>query len=317
MNIQKNITSTATSLLIISVLFWGLAFPVIKITLDHVPPLVIGYFRYLLASIPFLVYIFLKKTKNEIMNELEENWKVLILLGITMVTIPNITQNIGLLYTTSSIAALISTVAPVFTVIIALTFLHESKTWYKITGLIIALSASILMVLYTGFEMSEATLFGNSLIFITSVSYGICAIFSKSALMKCHPINVAGYGMFFGSIILIPISIIFNEPLDWPIRISIVGWSYLFILTIFPCMIATFLWYVVLESYEVSKQVLFTYLIPVFAAVFAYILLGEILHPITIILGFFIIIGITLAEGVLFKIKINHNKTRKNQDKII
>jgi drug/metabolite transporter (DMT)-like permease len=61
-------------------------------------------------------------------------------------------------------------------------------------------------------------------------------------------------------------------------------------------MLATFLWYVVLRGHEVSKQVLFTYLIPIFASIFAYFMLGEILTIITIILGILIFIGITLAE---------------------
>lgn len=307
MSNNNSLTPTAIFLLVISVLFWGWAFPLIKLTLKFVPPLVIGYFRYFLASLPFIIYILLHDNSTEIRKKLRANWVTLVLLGITMVTIPNITQNIGLLYTTASIAALITTVAPVFTVIIALTVLHESKNWQKIVGLIIALTASIIMVIYTGVEISNATFFGNVLIFITSVSYGICGIFSKTALKSLPPIYVAGFGMLFGSIILVPLSPIFNEPLDWPLYLSSEGWLYLFILTLFPCMIATFLWYVVLQAHEVSKQVLFTYLIPIFAAVFAFFMLGEVLTPVTILLGALIILGIALVE-INFK---NLNNTIK------
>jgi drug/metabolite transporter (DMT)-like permease len=303
----KNNTSFGLLLILISVIFWGLAFPLIKITLNYVPPLVIGYFRYFFASIPFLFFILVTDSKDKILGIINSNWQVLLALGITMVTIPNITQNIGLLYTTSSLAALITTVAPVFTVISAIIFLKESKTISKFIGLLIALVASTTMVIFTGLNLSEATLFGNILIFITAVSYGICGIFSKFALNSCSPVYVAGFGMFFGASMLIPISIIFHEPIDWPIGLPIEGWGLLVVLTILPCMIATFIWYVVLETYEVSKQVLYTYLIPVFAAVFGYILLKETLHPLTILLGSLIIIGITLAEGTFNRInkKIN------------
>ncbi len=296
MNNNKSLSFTAIFLILISVTLWAWAFPLIKITLEFVPPLVIGYFRYFFASLPFIFYIFIKHDIKEIRDELRTNGLLLLALGITMVTIPNITQNIGMLFTTSSIAALITTAAPVFTVIIAITILHESRTWRKTAGLIIALTGSILMVVYTGLEVSNATFIGNILIFITSVSYGICGIFSKTALKTCPPIHVAGFGMLFGSIILVPLSLIFNEPLDWAVHLSSEGWLYLIELTIFPCMIATFLWYVVLQAHEVSKQVLFTYLIPIFAAVFAYFILGEVLTPITIFLGAMIILGIALAE---------------------
>jgi drug/metabolite transporter (DMT)-like permease len=304
---NKPLTLGAVSLLIISVISWGFAFPIIKISLEYVPPLVIGYFRYFFASLPFLAFIFFKFKIVDIKNELMSNWKVLVALGITMVTIPNMAQNIGLLYTTSSIAALIGTVAPVFTVIIAVIVLKESHNWHKVLGFIIAVTASILMVIYTGIEVSDATLFGNFLIFITSVSYGISGIFSKIALMRTSPYYVTGFGMLFGSIILIPISVLFNEPLDWFVGLSITGWILLILLTLLPCMIATFFWYIVLRTYEVSKQVMFTYLIPLFAAVFAYFLLGETLSMITIFLGIIIVLGISLAEGIIGK--KNNNKS--------
>ena len=296
MSNNDHLTATSILLIFISVLLWGWAFPLIKITLDFVPPLVIGYFRYFFASLPFLFYIFYKFGIKDTLIKLKLVWPTILALGTTMVTIPNITQNIGLLYTTSSIAALITTVAPVFTVIIAIIILHESKTWQKFVGLLVALTASVLIVVYTGLEISDATLFGNTLIFITSVSYGISGIFSKTALKVLSPIYVTGFGMFFGSIILIPLSILFNEPLDWPLYLPLDSWIYLVALTIFPCLIATFFWYVVLETHEVSKQVLFTYLIPVFAATFAFFMLGEVLKPITILLGGLIILGISLAE---------------------
>jgi drug/metabolite transporter (DMT)-like permease len=126
-------------------------------------------------------------------------------------------------------------------------------------------------------------------------------IFGKTALNKSNPIYVTGFSMFFGSIVLIPISIAFQEPIDWPLTLNLQGWWYLLTLTFLSCIIATFLWYIVLETYEISKQVLFTYLIPVFAAIFAHFMLGEVLSLVTIILGIIIIIGITLAEGIFKK----------------
>jgi drug/metabolite transporter (DMT)-like permease len=310
---NKELTASAASLLLISVILWGLAFPLLKITLDYVPPIVIGYFRYFIASIPFLIYIFKKEKSSIIYAKLVSNWRSIIGLGVTMVTIPNIAQNIGIQYTTSSIAALITTVAPVFTVILALIILKETKGWEKIVGLIIAISASVTMVIYTGVEIKDASLYGNTLILISSISYGMSGIFGKNALIKSNPIYVTGFSMFFGSIILIPISIIAQEPIDWPLTLSFDGWWYLLILTFLSCIVATFLWYIVLESYEVSKQVLFTYLIPVFAVIFANLLLGEMLSLITIILGIIIIIGITLAEGLLKK--KNKNIEKKSTSK--
>jgi drug/metabolite transporter (DMT)-like permease len=293
---DRGLTPVTLIFILISVILWGWAFPIIKVTLDFVPPIVIGYFRYFIASLPFVGYLFYKYGVAETLDNFKKGWGIILALGITMVTIPNITQNIGLLYTTSSVAALISTAAPVFTVIIAIVFLKESKTTLKIVGLMIALCASIIMVYQTGLEISDSTMFGNILIFFTAVSYGICAVIGKVALKTHSAIHVVGFSMLLGSVLLIPISIGINEPLDWPLNIQMEGWVYLGVLTLLPCMLATFLWYVVLRAHEVSKQVLFTYLIPVFAGIFAYFMLEEILTIATILLGALIFIGVTLAE---------------------
>ena len=296
MSNNRSLTPNTILFILIAVILWGWAFPLIKVTLEFLPPIVIGYFRYFFASLPFILYLFYKFGFKSVINELRSGWVVILALALTMITLPNIAQNIGLKYTSSSLAALITTAAPVFTVIIAILFLKESKSSLKIVGLVIAIIASVLIVFLGGFEMEGTAISGNILIFITAVSYGVCGIFGKIALRNYSPVFVVGFSMFIGSILLIPISLILNEPVDWSLHLSFEGWTYLWILTLLPCMVATFLWYVVLRAHEVSRQVLFTYLIPVFAAITAYLMLGELLTPSTIFMGVVIFIGITLAE---------------------
>ena len=293
---NQKITPGNALVLFITVILWGWAFPLVKITLDFVPPLIIGYFRYFFASLPFIGYLLVKNGVRRTLEPLRNSWSILVALGVTVVTLPNIFQNIGLLYTTSSIAALITTVAPVFTVIIALTFLKESKNVLKIVGLLVAIFASITLVVHSGLQLSETTLYGNVLIFFASISYGISGIVGKLALRNNSALHVTGFSMLFGAVILMPISILFNEPVDWAVNLPFEAWVYLLLLTLFSCMLATYLWYVVLKGHEISRQILFTYLIPVFAAVFAYFMLGETLTVFTIILGGLILLGITLAE---------------------
>ena len=293
---NQKITTGNVMVLFISVILWGWAFPLVKISLDYVPPLVIGYFRYFFASLPFVGYLLVKNGYRNTKEQLRISWPILVALGVTVVTLPNIFQNIGLLYTTSSIAAIITTAAPVFTVIIALTLLNESKNILKIVGLMVAIIASITLVVHTGLELSETTLYGNILIFFASISYGISGIVGKLALKNNSAIHVTGFSMLFGAVILMPISILFREPIDWAINLPFKAWWYLLLLTLFSCMLATYLWYVVLKGHEISRQILFTYMIPFFAAVFAYFMLGETLTLFTILLAGLILIGITLAE---------------------
>ena len=73
-------------------------------------------------------------------------------------------------------------------------------------------------------------------------------------------------------------------------------WIAIFLLALFPSFIAILFWYEAMVKEEVSRLVVFVYLIPVFAVIFSYILLGEIISILTMLFAALIIGGIALAQ---------------------
>jgi len=68
------------------------------------------------------------------------------------------------------------------------------------------------------------------------------------------------------------------------------------VLAIFATAVAGFLYYLVLMDVELSQLAIITYLIPVFAVFFSYILLRETLSPDAILFAAIAISGIAIAH---------------------
>ncbi len=293
---DESISNRNHVLLILASIIWGATFPAIKVMLDYIPPIILGGIRYLIGAIPILIILAYQKELKNSWNFFRHNWKYIVAVGIFMVTIPNFTQNIGMQYTTASLSSIIQSVGPIVVIILAVMFLREKLTLYRVVGTAMALIASVLLIWGGGVSFSDTMIFGNILIFISAVSYGINGAISKAALKTHTPLVLVGYSMLVGAIILFPLSFAFNERVDWVFNQNLLSISLLLALAIFPCFIATLIWFIALKSLPVSKQVVYVYLIPIVAVAISIVFLNEELTLLTAVLGAVTVAGVAVAQ---------------------
>lgn len=293
---DESISTRNHVLLILASIIWGATFPAIKVMLDYIPPIILGGIRYLIGAVPILVILAYQKELKNSWNFFRHNWKYIVAVGIFMVTIPNLTQNIGMLYTTASLASIIQSVGPIVVIILAVIFLREKLTLFRVVGTAMALIASVLLIWGGGVSFSDKMIYGNILIFISAVSYGINGAISKAALKTHTPLVLVGYSMLVGAIILFPLSFAYNERVDWVYQQNMLSISLLLALAIFPCFLATLIWFIALKSLPVSKQVVYVYLIPIVAVAISIMFLNEELTLLTAVLGAVTIAGVAVAQ---------------------
>jgi drug/metabolite transporter (DMT)-like permease len=104
-----------------------------------------------------------------------------------------------------------------------------------------------------------------------------------------------GFSSLIGFIVLSLLSF-FENPLDIVMNISNETWIAIFLLTLFPSFIAIIFWYEAVINAEISRLVLFVYLMPIFAVIFSYIFLGEIIDILTVLFAILIIGGVGIAQ---------------------
>lgn len=276
-----------------AVLMWSASYPLIKIALLDVPPVLLGSLRHLIF-IPMFIMIFLNQGKNAFVHS-RKNWLVFTGIGVFAIALPNIFQNIGMKYTTASLSSIIQSSGPVFTIALAVIFLGESLNIRKVSGAFIALTGTVMLVGGGSFCFAGSTFYGNILLLLSAVSYSISGIITKKALEKISPFTILSFEIMIGFIFLI-ITSIFMENVAVMSAFPLRTWIIILLLALFPSFVASWLWYKVLISTELSKLSIFIYLMPVFAVLFSYIIIGEVIDVYTVFFAALIIGGVVLAQ---------------------
>ena len=212
--------SIKATLILISMLIWGLSYPLVKLLLNYgVPPITLATLRHI-VFIPMLIIVILRKSYK---NYSKEDLKLFLTLAFFTIFLPNISQNIGMLYTTASISSVIQSTSPVFTIILAFIFLKETKTINKIIGSLIALTGTILLSTRGSLSFDLNT-FGNILILVSSISYAISGIILKKGLSKIPAFDLLCFETTFGFFMLLA-SNIFLEDMSMIFSFSIDAWG--------------------------------------------------------------------------------------------
>ncbi|HEC75737.1 MAG TPA: DMT family transporter [Thermoplasmatales archaeon] len=265
----------------VSSALWGTSFPLTKMGLEEISPLIFAFFRYLLASIFFIILSLFYKNFYKI------NAKNFVILGLLSVTLPTVFQNVGLQYTQAHITGFLQSTGPLYTVILASVFLKEKINIYKIFGIFIGLIGLYFIITPGG----GGNFYGNMLVLLSAVCYSIGGIIAKNLLNRgIKPMQVVAFSSIFGTIFLFPLT--FFEK----VGINAESYKYILFLAIFTTFLAYFLWYSAMEKIEVSKLSFYVYLIPLFSLIFSRILIGEELRFLTILAGFVVVAGVAIAQ---------------------
>ena len=151
-------------LLISVVVIWGATFPIMKLSLYYISPVMLLSFRFILSAALMLPMVF----KNKMLVERKNI--ILGLVGGVLLFLGYYTQTVGLKYTTPSQSGLITGMYVVLLPVISLLYLKIKLN--KID--IIAVSVGFLgLILMSSLKFSSADSFGDFLTFICAIFYGL------------------------------------------------------------------------------------------------------------------------------------------------
>jgi drug/metabolite transporter (DMT)-like permease len=302
------------TMLLFGTSFWGLV-----VALEGIPPITLGILRAILVALfMFFLFVFMAKVlgrkgmldrKNLFTAGVRTKRPFLLvfMFAVFSTALPNLFQNLGLTLmdpsSTSSLAAFIQGVAPVFTIILAVIFLREKLGKWKVAGLIIALPATAVLTTYGsgGIDLSSKETIGAFLNLLTALSYSISGILLKTSLNKgAKPLHLVFVNALYGTVFILPFSVI-TWITGWEDPISMFGsgiqvWLALIFVSIGLYGITAVLWYRVISSGELSRLIFYVFLIPVFSYFVGFILLGERLDVVQMISGAILLLGVGLSQ---------------------
>jgi drug/metabolite transporter (DMT)-like permease len=229
----------------------------------------------------------------------KELWKHSIILGIFGTAIPMTGIVASLQYLSSGLAAILITVNPAITVLLAHIFLADEKlTRLKIVGATLALGGALMLALLgeSGLEDTQGSILGYIFLFGAMISSSAMTIYTRKYVQKFDTIDVSSVRMLIAAIIVMPLSIAFVG-----FDLSQVNSQGLMAL-IYAAIFGTFLGMLVslynIQRFGATAAVMAAYVIPVVASLTGVLILGEQITPGMVVGMILIAMGVWLLNKI-------------------
>ena len=248
------------------------------------PPILFAGLGTLIASVTLFIFLLLKKNLKSLKNK--EMLKYTLGITLFIVIIPSI-----LIFTGSSKTSGINTTILLqseilFTFLIFGLFAIEKITPRKAIGALIVMIGTF-FIIYNG---SKEINVGDLLIIAGTFFYPIGNIFAKKALKISPPSTILFVRSLLGGIVLVCISLIFENQSTTLDKISN-HWLLILLNGIFICHLSKILWYEAIKRIDISKAIpISTGGYPAFSLLFAIFFLKEI-PTIYQLIGFVVVVA--------------------------
>lgn len=248
-------------ILILLSLVWGSSYILIKKSLVAFTPIQVACLRLGISAIAFFP-VFLYHFKEIEWSKL----KYLIIVGLTGSGLPAVLFSIAQTEISSSVAGVLSSLGPLFTLVIGILFFGAVAEWNKITGILVGLLGAISLIIFGQNVGIEGNLWYGLLILVGCVCYAISSNTVKTYLQEMSSIRISSVAFFtVGFPCLIYLS---TTDIIEVIQTHEHGWTSLGTVTLLAMggtVMATILFFKLVQVTNPVFASLVSYLIPVIA----------------------------------------------------
>ena len=267
---MREAKTTDVFLLLLLGVIWGSSFFNIKIATYSFQPYTLALIRVALATITLLGVSFFFDIK---IYAFSKKWKIYALVGLCNIAIPFSMIAIGTNKVDSYLAAILMSTTPLSGLILAHFFTKDEKiTFFKSIGIILGF-CGVLLLFFDRLIINESNYLFALIILLGSTFYSIAGIIILKKLKKSGNLNVTTSTLIWSVIFLLPVSFIFEEPLNSsPTLESILSLVYLGVI---GTGLAWWLRFKILAKNGLVFQTQVAYLIPIFGVIFGSLILKE------------------------------------------
>ena len=278
---------------------WSLSFIFYRIGVPEFGSMSFASLRVVFAGVTMLAFLAFDPSH---LKAVRKHWKLLTIVGLVSTSIPFVLFSYAAQSVNAGVLAVLNAAVPMMSGFIASTFFNDKLSKKQILGLVIGVVGVIIL-------MSE-TLFGGGVSKLSSgllpmgyallgcVGYAIGANVTKNYLQDTSPVAITIGAMLIASIVMLPVAI-YEFPYGQ--SISVKAWVSVVCIGVFSTAIAFIFINELIKSIGPMRATSITLVIPIFAIIFGYILLGEALDTAAIIGSIVILFGTYLSLNLSIK----------------
>ncbi|MBU8690561.1 DMT family transporter [Priestia megaterium] len=274
-------------------LIWGANYTIGKFGVAHMSSIQFSALRFIMVA-PILLLI--TGIIERGIRIKKKDWGRLIAVSIVGVTLYQTLFMVSVKYTTATNASLLISMSPIFTGILAILYKHEAFSLKTQLGSMLAFfgAAFVLLFGHSSHALSQLAWFGNIMGIVAAIAWGWYPILAKPLVVKYSALRVTAWSALIGAIPLTVYCLFTYQTLIWPTDIG--SWSSLAYSVLFVTVYGLVMWYVGIGKIGSTKVMVYMYVIPLFAVVFAAVAIGETINAMQLLGGLIIFSGLYIVK---------------------
>jgi drug/metabolite transporter (DMT)-like permease len=243
---------------------WGASFFFIKHSVRIFSPMQMAMWRMVLATVIYFPIALSMWSKID-----WKQWKSLLIVAFCGSAIPNFLFAIAQQHVNSSLAGVLNSLTPLFTLILGSLFFQMSFTWNKIVGVTIGLAGALILILFNAQSAIDGNIFFAALCALATVCYAINANVVGRHLQRMHPAGIASAAFMLSGFLFMG-GLFWSDgwSVAWTHPDGMKGLGYITYLAAIGTVGGSILYFWLLQRTSAIFATSVTYLLPIGALVF-------------------------------------------------
>ena len=269
-------------------LIWSSAFTSARIIVADAPPILSLSLRFLISG---LIGIALARFLGQTWRLTPGQWRATIVFGLCQNALYLGLNFVAMQTVEASLASIIASTMPLAVGFAGWVIFRERLSALGVLGLCAGAGGVALIM---GARMQAgADFYGIALCFIAVASLTVATLMVRGASSGGNLLMIVGLQMLVGSAFLVIPGLILDQPVvNWSMKL-VLAFSYTVLM---PGLVATFIWFWLVQRIGAVKAATFHFLNPFFGVMIAAVLLGETLSVWDIVGVVIIMVGILSVQ---------------------
>jgi drug/metabolite transporter (DMT)-like permease len=246
---------------------WGASFLFIRMAVPHFGPVPLSGLRSLVAACTLAPLLTLRGQ----WPLFRRNWPHLLVIGLISTALPFSFLSISTQYTSAGFASILNALTPLFSALVAWLWLKEYLTPAMVIGILLGFGGVLVMVFDRDTISSSFALLPILAGMAGTFLYGLTGNYSRKFAAGVPVLVIATGSQIFSTLALLPVAL-----WQWPsAEVPASAWMFAIVLGVLCTALAHLIYFNLLENVGVARTVIVTYLIPVFAMLWGFLILDE------------------------------------------